>query len=64
MQVSFYGLKADAAMAANVFEVAYNIVLDKGLNTYGNKGKSKSIMDYRCISQPPQSHRTVIASVM
>ena len=48
MQVSFYGLKADAAMAASVFEVAYNIVLEKGTKEYGNKGKSRSIMDYRC----------------
>lgn len=47
MQVSFYGLKADAAMAASVFEVAYNIVLDMGKKKYGNQGKSRSIMSYR-----------------
>lgn len=59
VRVSFYGLKADAAMAANVFEVSYNLTLDKGIKEYGKKGKSKSIMDYRCALDSEGNDRQV-----
>jgi hypothetical protein len=47
LQVSFYGLKADAAMAAQIFEIAYNTVLERGQQAYGGKGAGK-MLDYRC----------------
>ena len=48
MQVTFYGLQAEALMGAHVFEEAYNLVLHQGQQQYGGQGKAASILDYRC----------------
>ena len=47
LQITFYGMHAEAAMGAHVFEEAYNLLLHKGVQEFGGQGKG-SIMDYRC----------------
>jgi hypothetical protein len=49
LQVTFYGLMASSEMAAYVFEVAYNTVMEKGELEYGDKGAASQKMDYRCV---------------
>ena len=49
--MTFYGLQAEALMGAHAYEEAYNLVLAKGLAEYGGRGKSASILDYRCAAQ-------------
>ena len=53
--MSFYGLHADALMAAHIFEEAYNIVVHNGEREYGGKGKPQSIIDYRCAPFQPST---------
>ena len=48
LQVTFYGLLSGAEMAAHVFEVAYNAVMEFGELEYGGKGEASKKEDYRC----------------
>lgn len=48
VQVTFYGLKADAVMAATIFEVAYNSVIHLASKAMSGKG-ARAMLDYRCV---------------
>ena len=47
MQVTFYGLKTEAIMAAQIFEEAYNTTESMGMKAYKGSGRS-AILEYRC----------------
>ena len=47
VQITFYGLKTDAAMAAAIFEVGYNSVLHLSQQEMKGKG-ARAMLDYRC----------------
>lgn len=52
VQVTFYGLRADAAMGAAIFEVGYNSVLHLSHQEMKGQG-ARAMLDYRCA--PPRA---------